>query len=158
MYAAQYSNVGLTRARGLEFGAEAAPVPSVRARGGYTFLDSEILESSTPSDPIFGLGQSAFWRPRHSGFVGLTADWKRTRVDVDGVFVGSFADSDFGLFDTPLTENPGYTTWNARATLTLTRQLTGTLLIDNLAGKDYSAPFGYQPLGRVIRAGVRVSF
>ena len=34
----------------------------------------------------------------------------------------------------------------------------GTLAIDNLTNRDYSEPFGYQALQRVIRAGLRVTY
>ena len=156
--ASQFSNVGLSRARGLEAVVEAAPVPAVHARAGYTFLDSKILESASPDDTVFGLGKQAFRRPRHSGYAGLTLNWKRASVDVNGVFVGRFVDSDFGLFDPPLLESPGHTTWDSRLALKLTSQLTATLSIDNLTNQDYSEPFGYQPLLRAIRAGLRVAF
>jgi outer membrane receptor protein involved in Fe transport len=48
--------------------------------------------------------------------------------------------------------------WDARVAVRLTAQLTGLITVDNLANRDYSAPLGYQPLGRVVRAGVRVGF
>lgn len=35
---------------------------------------------------------------------------------------------------------------------------TGPLSLDNLTDEDYSEPIGYQPLRRVVRAGVRVAF
>jgi outer membrane receptor protein involved in Fe transport len=62
------------------------------------------------------------------------------------------------LFDPSLTRNPGYKTWDARASLALTSQVSATLAIDNLANADYSVPFGYQPLLRAARVGVRVKF
>jgi vitamin B12 transporter len=157
-FEAQFSNIGLTRARGIEAGAQVAPIAAVRAHAGYTLLDSKILESASPTDTLFGLGKPAFRRPRHSGSAGITLLWKRVNADLNGVFVGSFADSDFGLFNPPLVENPGHTTWDTRLTLKLTAQLTGVLAIDNLTDRDYSEPFGYQPLRRTIRAGVRVAF
>jgi vitamin B12 transporter len=157
-FEAQFANVGLTRARGLEAGFRASPVHAIQVRGGYTLLASRILASATPDDPIFGLGHEAFRRPRHSGFAGLTVNWNRIVGDLNGVFIGHFVDSDFGLFDPPLTRNPGHRTWDARLNVTITRQLTGTLSIDNLTNRDYSEPFGYQPLRRAVRAGVRVGF
>ena len=157
-FEAQFSNIGLTRARGFEADAQVAPTAAVRARAGYTLLDSRILESASPADTLFGLGKPAFRRPKHSGTAGVTLLWKRATGDLNGVFVGSFADSDFGLFNPALVENPGRTTWDARLTLKLTAQLTGMLAIDNLTDRDYSEPFGYQPLRRTIRAGVRVAF
>ena len=63
-------------------------------------------------------------------------------ADLNGVFIGKFVDSDFGLFDPPLVENPGHTTWDARVAITLTPRVTGTLAIDNLTDRDYSEPFG----------------
>lgn len=157
-FEAQYFNIGVTRAQGLEASVEVAPTAAIRAQGGYTLLDSKIVESAQPTHPLFGLGKQAFHRPRHSGFLGLTLNWKRVAADLHGVFIGRFVDSDFGLFDPPLVENPGHTTWDTRLALTLTPRVTGTLAIDNLTDRDYSEPFGYQPLRRAIRAGLRVTY
>jgi outer membrane receptor protein involved in Fe transport len=157
-FEAQYQNVGLTRARGLEAGVEVAPVAALKARAGYTFLDSKILESASPADPVFGLGQPAFRRPRHSGFAGVALNWSRLTADLDGTFVGAFLDSDFGLFDVPLTDNPGHTTWDTRVAVRMNHQVSATLSIDNLTNRDYSEPFGYQPLLRTVRAGMRIGF
>ena len=157
-FAGQYFNVGVTHARGLEASVEVAPSAAVRAHGGYTLLDSKIVESSQPTHPLFGLGKQAFRRPRHSGFAGVTLAWRRVAADLNGVFIGTFVDSDFGLFNPPLVENPGHTTWDTRVAVTLTPRVTGTLAIDNLTDRDYSEPFGYQPLRRVVRAGLRVAF
>lgn len=154
----QYFNTGAERARGLELGAEVAPTATIRARAGYTFLDGRVVESAFPTDIVFGLGNELFRRPRHSGSVGVTARWHRIEADVNGAFIGKFVDSDFFLFDVPLTENPGHTIWNTRVSLTLTRRVTGLLMIDNLTNQDYSEPFGYQPLLRAVRAGLRVGF
>jgi outer membrane cobalamin receptor len=157
-FEARYANVGVTRARGLEAGVQAAPLPGLAVRGGYTWLDSKLVESASPDDVVFGLGQQAFRRPRHSGYAGVTLTWGRTVLDVNGLFVGTFVDSDFGLFDPPLTENPGHQTWDARLAFRFTPRLTGTLAADNVTNRDYSEPFGYQPLLRVVRAGLRVAF
>jgi vitamin B12 transporter len=154
----RYANVGLTRARGLETGVQLAPIAGVSVRGGYTLLDSTILESASPDHPLFGIGQEAFRRPRHSGYVGAALAWKRLDGDINGVVIGEFLDSDFGLFNPPLVRNPGHTTWDGRLAVRLTPQLTGTLAIDNLTDQDYSEPFGYQALRRAVRAGIRVAF
>jgi outer membrane cobalamin receptor len=154
----QYFNVGVTRARGLELAAEAAPVTALRARASYTFLDSAIVETTAPGNVLFAEGAWAFRRPRHSGSLGATLMMSRVTADVMGVFVGRFVDSDFGLFSPAFVERPGHTTWDARFSLELTSGVTGLLLIDNLTDADYSEPIGYQPLGRVVRAGVRIAF
>ena len=154
----QYFNVGETHARGVELGFEAAPHPAVRTRGNYTLLDSSIVETTSPGNVLFAPGRWAFRRPRHSGSIGTTIQVGRLTTDVNGIFVGRFIDSDFGLFDPPLTENPGHTTWDARLSLRLTARISGLLTIDNLTDADYSEPFGYQPLRRVVRVGARVTF
>jgi outer membrane cobalamin receptor len=154
----QYFNVGVTKARGVEVGGEVVPAAAVRARAGYTFLDSAIVESTAPTNPLFAEGAWAFRRPRHSGSVGGTVLFPRTTVDINGVFVGRFVDSDFGLFSPPFTERPGHTTWDARVSVKLTTQVSAVLLVDNFTDRDYSEPLGYQPLRRVVRAGVRVGF
>jgi outer membrane receptor protein involved in Fe transport len=84
--------------------------------------------------------------------------WQRVTFDLNGTFIGRFVDSDFGLFNPPLTENPGHASWETRLSIELARQLSVLLSIDNLTNTDYSEPFGYQPLGRLVRAGARVSF
>jgi vitamin B12 transporter len=154
----QFFNVGVTRARGVEMGAEAAPIAAFRARAAYTLLDSEIVETASPGNVLFAPGQSAFRRPRNSGSIGSTVEWRRLMFDLNGTFIGRFVDSDFGLFDPPLTENPGHTTWATRVSVALTRQVSALLSIDNLTNVDYSEPFGYQPLGRLVRVGARVAF
>ena len=157
-FEAQFFNIGVTSARGVEFGVQAAPIPAIRARASYTLLDSEIVETTAPGNVLFAPGQWAVRRPRNSGSVGATIDWQRLSADVDGTFIGRFVDSDMGLFNPAFTENPGHTTWATRVSLALTRQVSAVLLIDNLTNADYSEPFGYQPLGRLVRLGARLAF
>ena len=71
-FEAQFFNIGVTRARGVEFGVQAAPVPAIRARASYTLLDSEIVETTSPGNVLFAPGQWAFRRPRNSGAIGAT--------------------------------------------------------------------------------------
>ena len=82
-------------------------------------------------------------------FRGLTAD-------AIGTFIGHYVDSDFASFEPPILENPGRTTWDARVSYRVTSHVTGLLSIDNLMGRDYQEPLGYQALQRAFRAGVRV--
>ncbi|HEV3141611.1 MAG TPA: hypothetical protein VGY57_13900, partial [Vicinamibacterales bacterium] len=54
-----------------------APIPRAFVRavdppgGGYTFLASEIVESTSSFSPVLALGQSLLRRPRHCDFVGV---------------------------------------------------------------------------------------
>lgn len=153
-FTSQYFNIGLTRARGLELGGDVAIVRGFRAKTGYTFVDSEILES-TSSSPVFQPGNSAFRRPRHSGFVDLAWAGGRASIDLAGTIVGSRVDSDFSSLEPALTSNDGYARWDLRASARLTRHLSVTGAIDNLADREYMEPLGYPALGRALRIGIR---
>jgi vitamin B12 transporter len=157
-FAAEFFNIGLTRARGVELGIEAAPTASLHARGGYTLVDSEILESTSPDSLVFQTGQWAFRRPRHSGYVGVTWAYRRASADLNGVFIGRYVDSDFASLDPPLVQNPGYATWDGRFSYRLSARIAGLLSIDNLADAEYMEPLGYPALRRAVRAGLKVTF
>ena len=160
-FASEYFNIGRSTARGLEISGDVVAVAALRARAGYTFLASEIVEST--NDPLFGNpvyapGRPLLRRPRHSGFVGLAAAWSRVTAGLDGVLVGEFADSDFSSLSPEILVNPGWTVWNARAAVTVTRQFTATVAIDNIGDHQYMEPLGYRTLGRAVRVGVRAGF
>ena len=157
-FAAEFFNIGLTRARGLESGFEVAPTGQLRGRAGYTFLDSEVVDSTSPNSAVLKSGQWLFRRPRHSGYAGVT--WRDTRltIDLNGVFIGRYVDSDFASLLPPILANPGYTMWDARFAFTLTSRVSATAAIDNLGDNGYMEPLGYPALQRAVRAGLRLSF
>jgi vitamin B12 transporter len=157
-FRSQYFNIGLTSAKGLELSGDVAPVKTIHARAGYTLLVSEVIDSTSPGNVVFQPGQWLFRRPRHSGFLGVTWHEGRITADLNGIFVGSYVDSDFSSLVPPMTSNPGYTTWAARVAVEVSRQWSGTLSIDNLLDADYMEALGYRSLGRAIRAGLRVHF
>jgi vitamin B12 transporter len=157
-FAAEYFNIGLSRARGVEVGAEAAPHRTLRGRVGYTFLASEIVDSTSSFSVVFQPGQPLFRRPRHSGFIGATWTGNRVTADVNGVRIGRFVDSDFSSLSPAMVTSEGRTTWDARLAVTVTRQVTGTLSIDNAANADYMEPLGYPALRRAVRVGLRMAF
>jgi len=157
-FEAEYFNIGLSRARGAEIAIEVAPDKALRGRAGYTFLASEIVDSTSPFSMVFEPGQPLLRRPRHSGFIGATWTWHRVTADVNGVLIGGFVDSDFSSLSPAILTNAGYTTWDARVAVNVSRQLTGTLSIDNMANADYMEPLGYPTLQRAVRVGLRVAF
>jgi vitamin B12 transporter len=157
-FEAAFFNIGLTEARGAEFAADAAPIAGLHLRGGYTFLDSEIIDSTSPFSPVLQVGQPLFRRPRNSGFVGVNWNHGRLGADLSGLFIGAYVDSDFSSLSPPILEHERYTTWDARLSYALIRQAVLLLSIDNLANADYMEPLGYPTLGRAVRAGIRVGF
>jgi vitamin B12 transporter len=157
-FEASYFNIGLTSARGLEWALEVAPTPALRARAGYTFLDSDVIDSTSPTNVVLKSGQTLFRRPRHSGYAGVSWHYGRLTSDLNGVFLGSYVDSDFASLQPPLVSNPGYTTWDARFSFKLLSQLSVIAAIDNLANADYMEPLGYPALQRAVRVGLRAGF
>ena len=157
-FRSQYFNIGLTRARGAEVSALVAPTRAIHGRAGYTLLASEVIDSTAPTNVVFQPGQWLFRRPRHSGFAGVSVQQGRVAVDVNGLFVGRFVDSDFSSLVPAMVSNPGYRTWDARLAIQISRQLAGTLAIDNLTGEEFMESLGYPALGRAVRAGLRVRF
>ena len=157
-FEAQYFNIGLTRARGAEIAADAAPAVSVRVRGGYTFLDSEIVDSTSPSSVVLQPGKWLFRRPRHSGFVDASWSSGPVAATLTGVFVGRFVDSDFASLQPPILEHPSYSTWDARISYAIVAHAAILLSIDNLANEDYMEPLGYPALQRAVRVGLRIGF
>jgi vitamin B12 transporter len=156
-FTSQYFNIGLTSARGAEVAADVALVSGFRAKTGYTFTDSEILES-TSTNELFKVGNGAFRRPRHSGFLNLAWTGARASVDLGGTFSGERVDSDFSSLVPPMTENPAFAQWDVRASARITKTFSLIGAIDNLTDSDRMEPLGYPVLGRAIRFGVRARF
>ncbi len=157
-FVSQYFNIGLTRARGVELSGEVAPFPPLVARAGYTFLDSRILESTAPANPVFAPGMWLFRRPRHSGYAELSWVRDRLAVDVSALVVGKRIDSDFSSLQPPLTMNAASYVWDLRGSYRVTRHLAATAAVDNATNAQYFEPLGFPAPGRVARAGVRVTF
>jgi outer membrane cobalamin receptor len=157
-FRAQYFNIGRTRARGTELAVEVVPAQGIRARAGHTFLASRITRSTSPGNVVFEEGRALFRRPRHSGFVELTYDWRALGLDVHGTFTGERIDSDFASLQPPMLASDGYAVWDAGATYRLTGGASVYARIDNLADTEYMEPLGYPAWGRTVRGGLRVAF
>src|SRR5262249_45440544 len=101
-----------------------------------TFLDSEILQSTSPGSVVFQQGQWLFRRPRHSEFVELT--WTPQQP--------------------PLISNPGCTRWDGRVSYQLSSALAALVAVDNVGDADCMEPLGYRALRRAARAGFGARF
>ncbi len=148
-----YTNLGSSRARGLELELEAAPVAQLELRAAYTLLDGEILESGNSEDPIYAAGQPLLRRPRHQG--SLTAGWRAARLTLGAtlLLVGERADSDFSALG--LTRNDGYARLDLRARLALGHGLELLAAAENAMGAEYMEVLGYPALGRAVRVALR---
>jgi len=125
----------------------------VRLRGHYTFLDGEVIVSSSEFNPVYAAGQPLLRRPRHSGSLTAEVSGARAMVAAALVAVGTRADSDFvGL---GLTENPGYTRLDVRARVRIVARLDAFLVAENVTDTGYQEALGYPALGRTVRMGLR---
>jgi vitamin B12 transporter len=154
-FGSQYTNIGETRATGVELAGDASGIGPVRFHGSYTFLDSKVIRS-TSSSAIFAPGRALYRRPRHSGSVQAAFTHDRVSVALGGLFVGSRVDTDFNF--PSISSNKGYATWNASGELRVARRTAAFVTFDNLANREYMEPLGYRALGRTVRAGIRATF
>lgn len=149
-----WTNLGRTRARGLELSAEASPFAAVRLAAHYTLLDGEVIESGDAFDnPVYAVGRTLLRRPRHQG--GVSARWRGGPVGLgaDLVLVGRRADSDF--LSLGLEGNEAYARLDARARVTLARGIEALVVGENLLDRRYQEVLGYPALGRSVRALLR---
>jgi vitamin B12 transporter len=157
-FTSQYFNIGLTRARGAELSGDVALVSGFRLKAGYTFLDSEILESTSEFSEVLKAGHPAFRRPRHSGFTDVAWTGTHASISLIGTFAGERSDSDFSSLFPAIVVNGAYASWDLRVAVPVGRALWLTGAIDNLTDSDRMDPLGYPVLGRAIRFGVRTRF
>jgi vitamin B12 transporter len=155
-FRAKYFNIGESRALGTELIVQASPADALQTTVSYTWLDSEIVDSTSEFSPVLREGQPLFRRPRHSG--SISASWSLTPLTLatTGLFVGRRTDSDFSALEPPIEESEGYARWDVSASFRLGRGITGYGAIENLFDGDYMEPLGYPTLGRAARAGIRV--
>jgi outer membrane cobalamin receptor len=149
-----FTNLGRTRAQGIELAVEASPTPALRLSGQYTLLDGEVLESGDAFDtPVYAEGRPLLRRPKHQGALG--ARWRRGALmfGADLVLVGARADSDFAGLG--LEENDGYARLDARARVGLARGFEVLVVGENLFDEQYQDVLGYPALGRTVRVGLR---
>ena len=153
-----FLNINATHARGVEFIAQAVPVSHVHVTAEYTYLSTRVEKSSTPTDPIFGLGKPLLRRPKHSATLSVEWDLHRATLSSNLVYVGRRADSDFEALFPPLTSSSPYTNWNLAGSYRISRQLSVVGSIENLLDRTYMESLGFPALRIAYRAGVRVHF
>ena len=136
-----------------------APHEVLRGRFGYTYLDSIIVDSTSPTSAVLKAGQSLFRRPKNSGYVGVTWHDSRLTVDLDRRHHRQLRGQRLRRRSSPAILLGGnYSTWDARFAYKLTPKVAVTAAIDNLANASYMQPLGYPALERAFRVGLRVGF
>jgi vitamin B12 transporter len=146
-------NLEGSRAQGVESSAR-LNVKWFRVRGEYTFLDTRVTASASPTSASTGIGQELPHRPRHSGALDVTASFHRTFVNLNTTFVGERQDSDgvgFGIV-----RNPRYQRVDLAGSYALRPSVDWFVRIDNLLNSRYEEVLGYTALFRSAVTGVNV--
>ncbi len=153
-----FFNIAASKADGAEAILEVVPASGLRVRGIYTYLDSEVTRSASPTSPVFRAGQELFRRPRHSGSLFVSWDWRRLNLTSTTTVVGKRVDSDFASLQPPLTSNDGYTKWDLGWSFRSPHRLTYFGVIENVLNQGYMEALGFPALKLTYRAGARVTF
>ena len=151
-----FLNIGETRARGLEVTLRTVPGREWEINGGYTHLNSEILTSSSPFDPVYAAGQQLLRRPGNSGYLDLRWRPRRWSFGATALMVGSRVDSDFSGLG--ILKNPGYLVLNLLANYRINNSMSVYALVGNALNTSYMEVFGYPALPANFRIGIRTGF
>lgn len=149
-----FFNIGKSKAKGAEAILTLVPRADLRATVSYTFLDSQVVRSTSPFDPVFAVGRPLLRRPKHSA--AATIFWDRGPWNLNAAlcYVGRRADSDFlGL---GLVSNSGYTKLDLGGSYRAARRITYFAEIENALNRSYMEVLGFPALKLTVRAGARV--
>jgi outer membrane cobalamin receptor len=156
LFLGTFANLNRTKANGAELIVDTVPVRSLHLTANYTYLNSAIVHSATPTDPVSGIGKSLLRRPRHSGSLALAWDWRKLTLSSTTVYVGRRMDSDFlGL---GLTSSSPYSKWDIAWAYHITKQIAYTGVFENLLDRSYMEALGFPALRATYRTGLRVQF
>jgi vitamin B12 transporter len=147
-------NLEGSRARGLESSVRLRLKKWLRVRGQYTFLDTRVTASASPTSAATGVGQELPRRPRHSGGLDVTATFRRVFINLNTTFVGERQDSDgvgFGIV-----RNPRYQKVDLGGGYAIRSSIDLIARIENLLDRRYQEVLGYPALPRNAMVGMNV--
>jgi vitamin B12 transporter len=157
-FTGSFINVDAAKANGAEVMVDAVPAAGVKLLAAYTYLNTLITKSNTPIDPVFGVGQALFRRPRHSGSLGAIWNWRKLTASSLLTYVGNRVDSDFAGLVPPLTSDPFYTRWDLAWTYRLTKKFSYVAGVTNVLDRSYMEALGFRALPIEFRAGGKFRF
>ncbi len=160
-----YYNVAEARSKGLEV-AGTLPLGPVTLSGGYTYLDTEVLDSGFDEGEgaTFVEGEPLIRRPEHQASLRGAYGFARGSVHAGARIVGSRQDRDFAAWPAAPVELDGYTLVDVGGEFTLLHPRGSRpgfrLLVrgENLLDEDYQEVFGYRAPGRAVLVGGCLTF
>ena len=158
-----FYNVAEARSRGLEATAR-LPLGALRLTGGYTYLDTEVLDSGFDEGDgaVFVEGQPLIRRPVHQ--LNLGASYRVPRGSAFGSMrlVGSRHDRDFTAWPAAPVELSRFLLVDLGGDIVVLQPGAGRpgfdlqLRIENLLDESYQEVFGFRAPGRALLLGGRV--
>lgn len=148
-----FLNIGLSRARGVNFTTATRITRWLSLNGNYSHDDSRVLQSSTAGTGFQEPGDHLLRRPVNSGNVWLNAAYRRFNFNANAYITGARVDSDFDGLGLP-PRNPGYARFDVATSCLLARGVSFYGRVTNLLDKQYQEAIGFPALGRDYRLGL----
>jgi len=154
-------NIANASSRGFELGVRFQPLRDLSIRGGWTFLDTEILAVDNVPGKVpspFEVGDPLIRRPRQQG--SLDVAWTHARMTAFLTLNGRGEmldiEPNFGNFGGKFPAE-GFVTTTFGGSVRITRQLEVFARVTNAFNKQYEEALGYPALGRSGSVGIRVA-
>ncbi|MBZ0159465.1 MAG: TonB-dependent receptor [bacterium] len=152
---ASFCNVQKAKAEGIELAAAIRPGYGLAIGGGYTFLDTEVLNDGGVGSVALSEGKQLLRRPRHAGTLSIDHVWRDLHTSLTATFVGDRPDifTDPATFETRRVTAEGYTTVDLAGSYLLLkdtrhlRELTLFGKIQNLFDRNYQQVAGFSAPG-----------
>jgi outer membrane cobalamin receptor len=149
-----WQNVDASRARGLEFSAQARLFKHATLSGSYTRLWTRITRSNAPATALGSVGNPLIRRPPHSGSVTLLIAPRRWNFLGGATMMGERLDTSL----LGVNRNPGFANVFAGGSYRLSRNVTPFVRAENALNSRYQEVLGYSSLSRSIRGGLRLEW
>jgi vitamin B12 transporter len=164
--APNFFNIEAAKATGVELSAVLIPLPEWSAGVSYTYLDTEVTDAGTNTDPsaTFVQGQTLLRRPRHKVHIFADYTGQRFHARLDLNYIGNRADRDFSTFPAIPVTNPAYTKLDLLLRYTIAKDWGWVRALDvfvrgeNLLDEHYAEAFGFSAPGIAGFGGIKLTF
>lgn len=155
-------NLSRSRAQGAEFAAELRPARWLMLSGNYTYLDSAVLTlngSDSLVQAFYTLGQPLPRRPKHSGALVSSFQFRRVSANITGYFRGEIVDVEpnYGVSG-GFYRNGGFQNIGFNLNYRMDHGLTVYGYLRNALNQRYEELLGYPSPILNFTAGVKWSF
>lgn len=142
-----FSNIARARTQGLEATARLRVTETISLAFNYTYMDTQDLDT----------GLELLRRARNKAGAELNYDInQKTHVNLNMVYVGPRADTDYNVFPAERVSLGGYTLFNIAGSYDLTPKVQLFAHLDNIFDKQHEDVLGYGTLGAAAYGGLRV--